>query len=112
MRTTQIPEPVPFYPRVTRVGSPFSSQIDPRTAVGFLTAAPRASSTLTTAPFLSDTQPKNMVSMEKIMVSQAVLQNPAGIRDWDPFDHCWRRHLEGMNSGGIGIPTNWLGLAR
>lgn len=33
MRTTQIPEPVPFYPRVTRVtrvGSPFSSQIDPR----------------------------------------------------------------------------------
>lgn len=58
MRTTQIPEPVPFYPRVTRVGSPFSSQIAPRPAVGFLTAAPRASSTLTTAPFLSDTQPK------------------------------------------------------
>ena len=43
--------------------------------VGFLTAAPRASSTLTTAPFLSDTQPKKMASMEKIMVSQAVLPN-------------------------------------
>ena len=36
---------------------------------------------------------------ENLRLSQSV--NPCPIdgvfrRDWDPFDHCWQRHLEGI----------------